>query len=233
VVRPWTVDGKLIGYVELAEEIDNFLQTVKGRTGDEYGLIVKKKYLDEVDWARVLGPRANTWNDRPDVVVVDTTTFTQGIVDYAGDLETLPEGGISLGEVERGDRAFIRGIFPFRDAAGRQVGALFVLHDFTVHHAAIRAGFLQSFLVMLALAGLATLLVVAIVHRLVFARLGRLRRAMEARAAETRLPPSRVVALTSADELGRLEAFFERLVAPARPRPEAPSERERSRGPAA
>ena len=80
--------------MELAEEIDHFLTALKSRTGDEYGLLVKKRFLDEEAWAKVLGPRANTWNDRPDVVVVDTTTFTEGIIDYPGDLEALPDGGV-------------------------------------------------------------------------------------------------------------------------------------------
>src|SRR5512140_842429 len=110
-VRPWVRDGKLLGYMELAEEIDHFLGAIKSRTGDEYGLLVKKKFLDERAWAAVLGPRSNTWNDRPDVVVVDTTTFTEGIIDFGGDLEMIPDAGLSLDEVERGDRSYVRGIF--------------------------------------------------------------------------------------------------------------------------
>jgi len=218
VVRPWVHDGKLLGYVELAEEIDQFLGALKSRTGDEYGLLVKKKFLDEKAWARVLGPRANTWNDRPDVVVVDTTTFTEGIIDYSGEIEQIPDRGEALGEALRNERAFIRGIFPLRDAAGRKVGGLFVLHDFTRHHTALRAGILQAFLVLLALAALTAGLVAFLVHRLVFARLARLRTELEDRAGREGLPPSRVVAPPSDDELGRLEALFRRVLFPSRVR---------------
>jgi hypothetical protein len=219
-VRPWYHQGKLVGYMELAEEIDYFLTEMKARTGDDYGLLVKKKFLDESAWARVLGPRANTWNDRPDVVVVNTTTFTDGIIDYSGDVEGIPERGLTLGEVVRGERAFVRGIFPVRDAAGRKVGGLFVLHDFTRHHGALRAGLVQSFLALLALGTAAAGLVALLVRRLVFARLARLRLALEARAREEDLPPSRIVELESDDELGRLEALFRRVMFPARPRAE-------------
>ena len=93
VVRPWIRDGKVIGYMELAEEIDHFLTAMKARTGDEYGILVKKEFLDEQAWSRILGARANTWNDRPDVVVVDTTIFNLGIADYQGDLADVPEQG--------------------------------------------------------------------------------------------------------------------------------------------
>ena len=219
-VRPWFHDGKLIGYMELAEEIDHFLTAMKSRTGDEYGLLVKKKFLDEKAWARVLGPRSNTWNDRPDVVVVDTTTFTDGIIDYARDVEQVPDRGEALGEALRGERAYVRGIFPVRDAAGRKVGGLFVLHDFTRHHAALRAGMLQALLAFLAI-GLVTAGAIAFaVRRFVFARLARLRERLEAHAGVGALPPSRVIELASEDELGRLEGLFLRALFPSRSRQE-------------
>jgi hypothetical protein len=214
-VRPWFHEGKLIGFIELAEEIDFFLSSMKARTGDDYGLLVKKRFLDEQAWARILGPRANTWNDRPDVVVVDTTTFTEGIIDYSGDVETIPERGRELGEVVRGDRAYVRGIFPVRDAAGRTVGGLFVLHDFTHQHAALRAGIVRTGLALLALAVLAAALIVFAARRLVFSRLARMRGALETRAAG--LPPSRIVEIESDDEVGRLEALFRRVMFPSRP----------------
>lgn len=219
-VRPWIVDGKVVGYVELAEEIDHFLTAMKARTGDEYGLLVKKKFLDQRAWANVLGPRSNTWNDRPDVVVVDTTSFTDGIVDYEGDLEALPERGEMLGRVRRGDRDYVRGIFPVEDAAQRKVGGLFVLRDFTQHEAAMRGARVQTFLTLLA-AGLVCAAGIAfLVRALVFSRLRRLRRALEDRAEQAGLPPGRVVHVESEDEIGRLEALFRRVIFPVQPRDE-------------
>jgi hypothetical protein len=231
-VRPWVHDGELLGYMELAEDIQGFLGAMKARTGDEYGLLVKKSFLDEEAWATVLGTRANTWNDRPDVVVVDTTTFTQGIIDYTGDVEAIPEAGELLGAVDRNERRFVRGIFPVRDAAGRQVGGLFVLHDQTAQHVAVRAGYLQSFFVLVALSLLAAVTVLVLVHRLVFVRLARLRRELEARAANVELPPGRVVQLRSEDEIGRLEALFQRILLPMRDRVVSPQERVEPPGPA-
>jgi hypothetical protein len=217
-VRPWYHQGKLLGYMELAEEIDHFLGAMKARTGDEYGLLVKKKFLDEQAWARILGPRSNTWNDRPDVVVVDTTTFTDGIIDFTGDLEALSDRGQALDEIVRGERAYVRGIFPVRDAAGRKVGGLFVLHDFTAHHSAMRAAMVQSFLALLAVGLAAGALTALGIHLLVFRRLERLRRDLEARAAEAGLPPGRFIELASEDDLGRLEGLFRRVLFPSRGR---------------
>ncbi len=220
-VRPWYHRGQLIGFMELAEEIDHFLTTMKSRTGDDYGLLVKKRYLDEGAWAQVLGPRANTWNDRADVVVVDTTTFTEGIVDFDGDLDAVPDGGSFSGELERGDRTFVRGVFPVRDAAGRKVGGLFVQHDFTAAHTAIRAGAVQVFFALVALGVLLAAAIGLVAHRVVFAPLVRLRRRLEAEAARERLPPGRVVDLSD-DEVARLEALLDRALFPSRYRDAAP-----------
>lgn len=229
-VRPWFHEGKLIGYMELAEEIDHFLTAMKARTGDDYGLLVQKRFLDERAWADVLGPRANTWNDRPDVVVVDTTTFTEGIVDFEGDLETLAESGRLLGQVVRGDRAYTRGIFPISDAAGRKVGGLFVLRDFTRHDASMRAARVRTFLALLVVAAGVSALVALLVRMFVFARLARLRRSLEARAAEAGLPPGRVVQLESEDEIGRLDALFRRVIFPARGRDDGGGARDGTAG---
>ncbi len=220
-VRPWIVNGQLIGYVELAEEIDHFLTALKSRTGDEYGVLVKKKFLDEAAWAKVLGPRANTWNDRPDVVVVDTTTFTEGIVDYPGDLEGLPDGGLGLGEVVHDESAVMRGLFPVRDASGRKVGGLFVLHDFSAPHQAAQASTTET---RAALVGIGALLAVVLgvaLHLLVFRRLRLLHRRLEAEAEARGLPPGRLVQLPD-DEVSRLETLLERALFPSRDRDEVP-----------
>ncbi len=170
-VRPWIHEGILVGYMELAEEIDHLLTAMKARTGDDYGLLVKKKFLDEQAWARILGPRSNTWNDRPDVVVVDSTMFTEGIVDFKGDLETIPDAGSPAKEVIIGERAFVRGVFPVRDATGRKVGGLFVLRDFSASHAALRAGHLQTFLAMMLIALLSSVAILAAFRVLAFRRI--------------------------------------------------------------
>jgi hypothetical protein len=220
-VRPWMVNGQLIGYVELAEEIDHFLTALKSRTGDEYGLLVKKRFLDQAAWAKVLGPRANTWNDRPDVVVVDTTTFTEGIIDYPGDLETLPDGGLGLGEVVKDESAVMRGLFPVRDASGRKVGGLFVLHDFTAAHQAAQGSVTEFRSVLIAVGALLAVLIAVALRFMVFWRLRRIHRRLEAEAEARGLAPGRIIQLPD-DEVSRLETLLERALFPSRDRDEVP-----------
>jgi hypothetical protein len=212
VVRPWVRQGKVIGYMELAEEIDHFLTAMKGRTGDEYGILVKKEFLDQRAWSQILGARANTWNDRPDVVVVDTTIFNLGIADYQGDLTDIPERGKELEEIVLEDRAWIRGIFPLMDAADRKVGGLFVLHDFTLSHQAIRAAIVQTLFVMVAFAIVTAAVLALTLRLLVFRRLGRLADQIEQAADAAGMAPERIVRPGAQDKLARLHGLFERLI---------------------
>lgn len=219
VVRPWLRDGKIIGYMELAEEIDHFLTNMKAHTGDDYGILVRKEFLDEAAWSRILGERANTWNDRPDVVVVDTTIFNLGIADYQGNLAEIPAGGLQLGEIDVEGRAWIRALYPLEDAAGRQVGGLFVLHDFTASHRAIRTAMLKTLFVMVGFAVVTAAALILALRRLVFRRLARLADRVEREADAAGVPHERVLVLGQRDKLVRIESLFERLLDGFRRRP--------------
>jgi len=201
VVRAWRVDGQLIGYLELAEEVEHFLVRLKRETGNEFGVVVKKQYLDEAAWAQVTGKARNTWNARPDVVVVDTTTFSEGMADIPFDIGALPSEGLVLDEELRGEQAWLRGFFPIRDAAGRQVGALAVLHDFTQMHRLMVAGRRQVLLVVLGMSLLACLVVWLALERWVLQPLRHLAEAAE-RTGGSGPPPA------GADELARLRRLL-------------------------
>ena len=211
VVRPWTADGRLIGYMELAVEVDHFLTAMRGRSGDDYGLLVQKRLIDEKAWAAVLGPRAKSWNTRADLLVVDATDVVGGLGAFDGDIEGLPERGQVLGEVERAGRATIHGVFPVPDAAGRKVAALYVAHDFTAHHQAVLEGRRQAWAVMLFLSVVAALLMVGLAHRLVFRRLTLLRQRLERRAAGTAQAGAPGTDHLH-DDVERIEVLFDRAL---------------------
>lgn len=180
VVRPWFADGRLIGFLELSEEIGHFLVRMKQETGNDFGLLARKKFLDEKAWYRVSGTGRDTWNARPDVVVVDTTSFGQGLIDFPGDVGDLPDDGLLLDEEERGGKAWIRGIFPVRDAADRRVGAMVVLHDFTATHMSLERGRSRIAAVVVLFSVLAFLASWLALERLLLRRLERAVAALEA-----------------------------------------------------
>lgn len=214
VVRPYAPAGTLLGYMELGEEIDHFLGRMKAQTGDDYALLVEKRFLDARAYAAARAGKENNWDDLPERVVVNATRADAGMVRFEGDLGAVAEGGQILEEVTRDGRTLVRGLVPVKDAAGRRVGALFVLHDITgIHDTFMRARIWVFGLVSLVAVVFGLALALAL-QRLVFARLSRMVGTLEdvsARLAggdyDVSAPPP-----GPPDELGRFEDFFGRFI---------------------
>jgi hypothetical protein len=126
VVKPIRVDGAIIGYMELGEEIGHFLVKLKEQTGDDFGLFVDKKQVDRKELARVR--QEDRWDERPDVVLIDSTIWNERLLDLPVPFDQIPDGGIRTGEWTEGKVKFLGGAFPVRDAAKRTVGVLYVRH---------------------------------------------------------------------------------------------------------
>jgi hypothetical protein len=126
VVKPIRVDGAIIGYMELGEEIEHFLVKMKEQTGDDFGLLVDKKRIDRKELARVR--QEDRWDERPDVVLIDSTIWNERLLDLPVPFDQIPEGGLKTGEWTEGKVKFLGGAFPIKDAAKRTVGVLYVRH---------------------------------------------------------------------------------------------------------
>jgi len=53
VVKPYYDSDKLIGYIELGQEIDHFLSILKEKTENNYSIFVEKRAVDMTNWASV------------------------------------------------------------------------------------------------------------------------------------------------------------------------------------
>ncbi|HEX9308678.1 MAG TPA: cache domain-containing protein [Anaeromyxobacter sp.] len=216
VVRPWygRDGGAPLGYLELGEEIDHFLGRMKAQTRDEYGLLVAKSFLDEQAWAATRQGLRNNWGDRARTVVVDTTTADEAIIDFDGDLSSIPEHGLLLEQDARDGRIFVRGIVPVKDAAGRRVGGLFVRHDITALHASMLEARRGIYLVLLAVAAVLAGLLVWLVNGLVFRRLDGMVATMDGLSSGLAGGDFDVGAprATADDEIGRFEAHLGRFL---------------------
>jgi HAMP domain-containing protein len=201
--------------MELGQEIDDFLARMKAETGDEFALVIKKKYLDEQAWASTRGERRNGWNDDPGAVTVNVTSADAPIAGSSADIEEVPQSGRYLAPVEIGLRVLVRGVVPVTDAAGQRVGGLFVLHDVT----ALRQRGRDEQLRVLVLIGVVAVAVLALLFGLfevlVFRRLEKMTSAIErvsTRLAGGDYDVGATIHPTSADELGRFEAFLGRFL---------------------
>jgi hypothetical protein len=126
VVKPIREGGKIVGYMELGEEIGHFILRMKDQTGDDYGIFAHKEKLDRKELARV--QKEDRWDERKDMVLIDSTMWNEHLVPLDVQVENIPEGGVLLGRWQDGSRTFVAGAFPVRDAGGAAVGAIVVRH---------------------------------------------------------------------------------------------------------
>jgi hypothetical protein len=130
VVRPLKDGGRVVGFVELGEDVPTLLRRIKQFTGHEYGMLLSKDRLDRAAWQSVAGEHGS-WDDRPDLVAVETTTGDGALLEGISRLADLPEWPTVLERTRTGRRTLIRGIFPLRDGAGAKIGGVVVLWDMT------------------------------------------------------------------------------------------------------
>ncbi|HZY05750.1 MAG TPA: cache domain-containing protein [Anaeromyxobacteraceae bacterium] len=157
VVTPYLRDGRVLGFVEMGEEIDHFDTLVKQETGVDVAVLVDKRFLKEADYrgVRRAAGQPDDWDDLPDYALVSSTVRDHKLV-----AESLPPAAARLveepeylGTVTSGQHRLAKGAFPLRDSARNQVGVVLVLTDVTEQVNAERMA-----LVTLALVALVTLL---------------------------------------------------------------------------
>jgi HAMP domain-containing protein len=214
VVRPLVAHGNLIGYMGMGQQIGSFLGRMKEETGNEFGLVVEKRFLDEKSYAAARGSRPNNWADDPQVVTIEATGDLP-VVGKSADVAEVPDSGRYLSTVEVGAKLFVRGIVPVRDVEGHKVGGLFVLHDVTAVRDA--AGSERNREVLLAtLAAVVVLAVIlALVELLVLRRLSAMSLAMEdaaMRLAGGDYDVGGTIKPGAADEIGKFEVFLAKFL---------------------
>lgn len=211
IIRPvYDSKGAVTGYVEFGEELDPFMRAMKNQTGNDYGILLNKKFVDRQFWAdsSKTWKRRDNWDDHAGFVVEGSTTGNEKIIEYQGDLASVPENGAVLEQYRDGSSHFVRGIFPIRDAAGNTVGAMFVVKDVTAVYTSMRKT--QNILLVLTFVSLAggILVLLILLNRLIFKRLERIL------AAATRLVGGDFetpIKTDSEDEVGKLEQLFEQF----------------------
>ncbi len=211
ILRPfYDAQANVTGYVEFGEELGQFIHTMKSQTGNDYGLLLSKKFVDRQFWAdsSKVWKRRDNWEDNPNFVVADKTTDSESIIRFAGDLAAVPGEGEVLERFRQGNSVFVRGIFPIHDAAGNTVGAMFVVRDISSFYLAM--WHTQNVLVGLTIAALALggMLISGMLGRLVFRRLDHII------VVATRVVGgdyATEIKVSSDDEVGQFEELFEQF----------------------
>lgn len=202
--------GNLVGYLELGVEIGSFTDKLKLLTGDDFGLLIEKKHLNEEKWStgRVKFGQRNNWTDQSDVVVASNTTQGEGILRLDGKVAGVPDEGRTLGIVQSNGRHYVRSVFPVRDAAKEKIGAVFVLTDVTRVTDELQQSLIRTIAASLVLVVVLMGLLILLLNRLVFRRLEGISRVATRVVGGDFETPIRV---GIKDEIGHFEELLEQF----------------------
>jgi HAMP domain-containing protein len=221
VVRPYhDKSGALIGYMELGQEIDSFMDEIKGQTGNEVGLLLLKSGMDEAGWGDYRKSKGleNNWSDNEAYVLAGTTGEEVDLSDIqeADGFAAASDGPQALGVFSRaGGGREARGTFPIKDAGGETIGLVYVETDMTgvvAQLATTRNLMLAAITGMLALV---LIVVIILMNTLVFNRLDHMIENMEDLSIRLAGGDFSVTFVPSGrpDEIGKFEQFFGDFIA--------------------
>jgi PAS domain S-box-containing protein len=145
VVRPWYDNGRLIGYLEMGEEIEHVVEHLTKAFGVEFCILIKKQLLDKSTWTEgmmMLGRDAD-WHRLESSVIVSHSL--PGAPEALSRSKTaIVEGGESFDfETTIDGRSHAACSSVLLDASGHNVGDMVLLRDMT----ADRAAFFETILV--------------------------------------------------------------------------------------
>ncbi|MGA2809350.1 MAG: cache domain-containing protein [Terracidiphilus sp.] len=202
--------GEVAGYVEFGEELGQFLHAMKATTGDDYGLLFDKKYVNQQFWADTNATlnRRDNWNDEPNYVAGEKTSNSDRIFDFKGNLSAVPTNGEALERFHEGKSEFVRGVFPIQDAAGNRVGAIFVVRDITNFYLSMQRTELIFAVSTVIAVLIGTGIFLLMLSRLIFQRLERI---IQVATRVVGGDHGTEIKVSSDDEVGQLEGLFEQF----------------------
>ncbi|MHC4583445.1 MAG: cache domain-containing protein [Planctomycetota bacterium] len=137
VVHPWQIDGKLVGYIELGEEIEHITSELKEALGVELSLVINKSYLARAKWEdgmKMLG-RQPLWDKFPNFVISSSSfaRLPEALSKYLEELSKCDEEGhrSHVLKMSLNNRHYQGRFLPLIDVGGRDVGCLVVHTDIT------------------------------------------------------------------------------------------------------
>jgi signal transduction histidine kinase len=166
VVKPWLIDGQLVGYIELGENIKHLTRRVKRTTGADLVVAIDKRYLEFDAWSELqeqLGSRVD-WNQFPDKLIIDKTlaVLPRQLVQQIGQ---GVEENVSV-TISDEDQIYDASVLPAVDARKQLLGNIWILLNTTTQHRDLKTLTTVFVLSSIVLAGLVIVLFYAYLHRI-------------------------------------------------------------------
>jgi len=136
VVMPYYDGNKLIGYVELGEEIEHFLEILKGDNNNQFAISADKTNFDREKWRSVrhVAGLSDNWDDFEKHLFIyqNAGTSKEGAIFLTEkNLERIEKEEAFLEKIKSKDKTFAVGGFDIVDAGGRKAGQIISLIDIT------------------------------------------------------------------------------------------------------
>lgn len=138
VVKPYYDNDKLIGYIELGQEIDHFLDVLKEETKNDYAIFVEKEKLLFTDWEAVRknSNKENNWDDFYNMIPINSTVdLDDDINEYIkfcfnenNSQKFLSDNLNNNSIIDLDFKMACSGVL-IKDAVGNNVGVLLFEHD--------------------------------------------------------------------------------------------------------
>jgi hypothetical protein len=145
VVHPWIVDGRIIGYLELAEDVSHLSSQVAALMDVSIICLAEKGKLDRKSWEegqRMLGKQAD-WNKFSDMVILSSDI--ENIPDKLTSIVNSSHTSDSIFSITISGKRYKGGFDQLSDAGGNYVARLVMLSETTrswqifIRYAAIMA----------------------------------------------------------------------------------------------
>ncbi|SNQ58903.1 methyl-accepting chemotaxis protein [Candidatus Methanoperedens nitratireducens] len=213
VVHPYYNGTNLIGYIELGEEIDHFLNVMKKQTGSEIGIVVKKEYISPETWKSARDGKGlrDNYNDLKNYVMIETTSedISSFVASSEEHLSGIKDDGEVFNKFQKDGSTFITGGFPLYDAGNNKVGVVVAVMDVTASETTAKENSIIVLIIALVSAIIISSAVVMLVNKIILKPLGNIVN------ATTKLAGGDLtveVKSESKDEMGQLSQAIQGMV---------------------
>jgi signal transduction histidine kinase len=166
VVKPWFIDGELVGYIELGSDIEYLTRQVKKMTGADLVVVIDKQHIEFEAWSdrrSQLGVSVD-WDLLPDTLIIDQTLgvlpkqllehISRGMTDHLS---------LTIGDDEQ---IYDASVLPAVDANDELLGNIWILLNITEQNRDLKTLTTVFVLASLVLAGLIIFLFYAHLFRI-------------------------------------------------------------------
>ncbi|MEI7899717.1 MAG: ATP-binding protein [bacterium] len=170
-VQPVFEGGTLAGYVELGKEIEDTLQTLHTRSGNDLSVFIRKGCLNRQSWEegmRLLG-RDTDWNRLPRSVVIYSSLgrLPDAFIPVVErDAVNNPAHAEADCEIVSDGKNWRVSAAPLKDVSGQEVGTLLVMRNITAEKAAFTRLMVLSGTVSVVLLTLLLGFIYVLLHRI-------------------------------------------------------------------